>query len=119
MAEGEAAWHDLLSRLDFVQQVRDQIRHIEKVDIGGVNHSIEHLRLEQRELELTGEDTPERLADLQRRRDELQAEFVKLQKELEGRYQQISGDSATMTVMGGRQVEVPLAKSCARTSPTP
>ncbi len=110
VAEGEAAWHDLLSRLEFVQQVRDQIRHIEKVDIGGVNHSIEHLRLEQRELELTGEDTPERLADLQRRRDELQAEFVKLQKELEGRYQQISGDSATMTVMGGRQVEVPLAK---------
>jgi phosphate transport system permease protein len=110
VAEGEAAWPELLSRIDYVQAVREQIRHIEKVEIGGVNYSIERLRLERRKLELEGEDTPESLADLQRRRDALQADFLELQKELDAKYREISGDTVTMTVMGGRQVELPLAK---------
>ncbi len=110
VAEGEAAWNELLSRLEYVQAVREQIRHIEKDQIGGINYSIERLRLERRKLELTGNDTPEKLASLQRRRDQLQAEFVELQAALDAKYRDISGDSVTMTAMGDRQVELPVAK---------
>jgi phosphate transport system permease protein len=110
VAEGDAAWHELLSRLKYVQAVREEIRHIEKVEIGGINYSIERLRLERRKLELIGDDTPQRLADLQRQRDQLQAEFVELQTALDAKYREIAGDSVTMTAMGGRQVELPVAK---------
>ena len=110
IVEGEAAWPELESRLTFVDQVRKQIRHIEKAEIGAINYAIERLRLEQRRLELAEEDTPGALADLQSRRDELQQEFGGLQQQLAAKNREISGDSVTMRVMGGREVEVPLAK---------
>lgn len=110
VAESEAAWSGLQTRLEFVDEVRKQIRHIEKVEIGAINYKIERLRLERRALELAGDDTPEALAALQTRRDALQADFVGLQQQLEAKYREISGDSVTMRVMGGREVDVPLAK---------
>jgi phosphate transport system permease protein len=110
VSEGEAAWSELQSRLDEVADVRKQIRHIEKGEIGAVNYSIEQLRLDRRRLELEGSDTPERLAELQRRRDALQAEFVELQKKLDAKYREISGDSVTMTAMNAQEVDIPVAK---------
>jgi phosphate transport system permease protein len=110
LAEGEAAWSELQSRLRFVDEVRKQIRHIEKVEIGAVNYDIERLRLERRELELAGQDSSEALAAIQARRDALQADFVGLQQRLEAKYREMSGDSVTMRVMSGREVDVPLAK---------
>jgi phosphate transport system permease protein len=109
VATGDAAWQGLQARLQVVQDIREQIRRIEKRDIGGVNYAIERLRLERRKLELAGEDTPARLAELQRRHDTLQAEFEKLRQTLDAEYRDISGDSVTMTAMGGRQVELPVA----------
>jgi phosphate transport system permease protein len=109
VVEGDAAWHELQSRLVQVGKVRKQIHRIEKSEIGGVNYAIEQLRLDRRKLELDGRDTPERLAGLQRERDALQAKFIELQKELDAKYQEISGDSVTMTVMSGRDVNVPIA----------
>jgi len=110
VAEGEDAWYELQSRLDQIDEVRKQIRHIEKSEIGAVNYSIEQLRLDRRRLELKGNDTPERLAELQRRRDALQAEFVELQKKLDAKYREIAGDSVTMTAMNAQEVEIPAAK---------
>jgi len=110
VVEGEAAWSELRSKLELVDGVRRQIRHIEKAEIGAVNYAIERLRLERRKLELAGEDSPEALAALQSRRDALQKEFTGLQQQLETKKRAIAGDSVTMRVMGGREVDVPLAK---------
>lgn len=110
VTEGEAAWMELQSRLEHVGKLRKQIRRIEKGDIGAVNYSIEQLRLDRRRLELDGDDTPDRLAELQRRRDALQADFVVLQQKLDAKYREMAGDSVTMTVMGGRDVDIPLSR---------
>ena len=52
-----------------VDEIRDQIRHLEKPEIGAINYAIERLRLERRKLELEGRDTPEALADIDQQRD--------------------------------------------------
>jgi phosphate transport system permease protein len=110
VAGGDAAWPELLSRLKRVEKVRKKIHRIEKGEIGSVNYSIEQLRLDRRRLELEGKDTPDRLAELQHRREALQEKFTGLQKELDARYREISGDSVTMTVMNGREVDLPISK---------
>ncbi|MDH3831357.1 MAG: phosphate ABC transporter permease PstA, partial [Gammaproteobacteria bacterium] len=109
VAEGEAAWQALQARLERVDDIRDQIRHLEKAEIGSINYAIERLRLERRKLELEGRDTPEALSDIDQQRETLQAEFAGLQKGLDARYAEISRDSVAMTVMDGRIVNIPLA----------
>ncbi len=110
VSEGDAAWRELQARLDYVDQVRAQIKEIEKDRIGEINYRIEQLRLDQRRLELEGRDTPQRLAQIEQQRAGLQARFRELQKELDAKYQEISGDSVTMTAMGEQEVEVPVAR---------
>ncbi len=109
VAEGEAAWQQLQARLERVDDIRDQIRHLEKAEIGSINYAIERLRLERRKLELEGRDTPEALSDIDQQRETLQAEFAGLQKGLDARYAEMSRDSVAMTVMDGRIVNIPLA----------
>ncbi len=110
VSEGNAAWLELQARLEKIDEVRGQIRHLEKGEIGAINYRIEQLRLERRRLELEGRDTPERLAQLDSERQVLQTQFGHLRKELDAKYQAISGDSVTMAVMNRQEVEVPLAK---------
>ncbi|WP_455234375.1 phosphate ABC transporter permease PstA [Thiogranum longum] len=109
VAEGDAAWEELQPRLERVAELRDQIRHLQKSSIGAINYKIERLRLQQRRLELDGKDTPEALADIERQHNLLQDEFSVLQKQLDTRYEEIRRDSVTMSVMGGREVEISLA----------
>jgi phosphate transport system permease protein len=109
VAEGEAAWQELQARLQRVNDIRDQIRYLEKSEIGAINYSMESLRLERRKRELEGRDTPAALADIDQRREALQAEFEGLQQGLDARYAEISRDSVAMTVMDGSTVNIPLA----------
>lgn len=110
VAAGDGAWPELQARIRQVDKVRKQIRRLEKGDIGAINYSIEALRLERRRLELEGRDTPARLAELQGKRDALQAEFTELQKQLDARYREISVASVTMAVMNGQEVDVPVSR---------
>jgi len=109
VAEGEAAWQELQAGLEYVDKLRSRIRHLEKGEIGSINYRIERLRLKKRKLELEGEDSPGALADLEQQHESLQAEFSGLQQGLNDLYSKIQRDTASMTVMGGRQVEIPLA----------
>ena len=109
VAGQDAAWHELQPRLERVHEIRKLIRKLEKGDIGAINYKLEQLRLERRGLELDGENTPAAIADIESRRQALQAAFVKLQKQLEARYQEIRRDSVTMLAMGGETVDIPLA----------
>jgi phosphate transport system permease protein len=109
VAEGDAAWRELQAGLEYVNELRSRIRRLEKGEIGSINHRIERLRLKKRKLELEGDDTPEALADLEQQHEILQAEFSGLQQGLDDLYNKIQRDTASMTVMGGRQVEIPLA----------
>ena len=109
IAEDEAAWHELKPRLERVQEIRKRIRTLERDEIGAINYRLEQLRLDRRRLELDGEDTPEALAAIERKRKELEAAFSALQKKLEARYREIRRDAITMEAMGGERVSIPLA----------
>jgi len=109
IAEKDAAWLELQPRLERVSKIRKLIHKLERSDIGAINYKLEQLRLEQRRLELAGEDTPDALADIVHQQEALQAEFSELQKQLEARYKEIKRDSVTMLAMGGELVNIPLA----------
>lgn len=110
VASGEAAWAALQPRLERAHDLYEQIREIEKDDIGAINYGMEQLRLKQRRLELKGQATPEALAELDRERADLQQRYQALQARLTGLYGEIGRDSLIAEAMTGQQVEIPLAK---------
>ncbi len=109
VAQGEAAWQELQQGLEYVEKLRARIRRLEKGEIGSINYRIERLRLQKRKLELEGEDTPEALAKIGQQRKTLQAKFSGLHQNLDELYRKLRRDTVTMTVMGGRKVDIPLA----------
>jgi phosphate transport system permease protein len=108
VASGDAAWADLQERIDRANELRDEIRHIEHSEIGAINYAIEKLRLAERRLELENDATPENLAELERERAVLNADYEVLQQRLNELYDQISRDSFTAEIQDGRIVEIRL-----------
>lgn len=111
VASGPEAWDEFQARLDRALDIHLQIRKIEKGDIGKINYKLEQLRLKKRGLELNGEDTPERLADIENGRAELDAQYEGLQAELLALYEKINRDSFSAEVANGRIVTVDFAKA--------
>jgi phosphate transport system permease protein len=109
VASGADAWPELQARLKYVQDIRDEIRDLEKGEIGSINYRLERLRLAQRKLELENRATPEALADIEQQRAALQQRFAGLQQELDEKYRSIQRDTVTFTAMGGAPVQMPVA----------
>ncbi len=103
------AHEELFQRLERANELRDQIRDIEKGDIGAINYGLERLRLKERALELEDELTPEAQADLAAERAELDARFKVLQKERNELMAQLSRDSLVAESMTGEESEIPLS----------
>ncbi len=79
--------------IDRANELHAQARELEKGDIGSINYELEELRLEKRRLELENEDTPEALARISQREEELKAQFGVLQTELFNIYEDAKRDS--------------------------
>ena len=109
VASGEAAWPEVVKRVERASQLFKQIYKIEKFEIGRVNHDIEQLRLTQRRAELAGQSTDALKADLARRKQALDEEFGGLQSKLQGLRNDIGRDTLVAEVMDGKQIEVKLA----------
>ncbi len=60
-------WGDFQRQLDHANDLRDEIRDLEKSRIGSVNYRLERLRLKQRGLELKGKDDAASLAEIESR----------------------------------------------------
>jgi len=110
VASGEEAWDGLQPLLERAYDLHDQIRKIEKSDIGGINYQIERLRLKERSLELEGKKTPERVAELDAERQLLNEEYEGLQTELIKLYEDYGRDSLVAEVQNGQAVEISLSK---------
>ena len=102
-------WQDLEERLKRVTELRERIEHIEKAEIGRINYQIEKLRLKQRRFELDGVSDKQKLTEIETKRTELDANYEELKRELNSLYTEISRDSLTATIMGGKTVEIKLA----------
>jgi len=109
-ASGKDAWPELVKRLQHTEELYAQIRDIEKGAIGSINYGMEKLRLTKRRLELDKEDTAENLASLTDKRSQLDKDYAVLEKELAKLYTEFNQGGITVESMGGKVIEIPLAK---------
>ena len=108
--ETESAWAELQARIDRVDGLHEQIRDVEKNDIGAINYKMEDLRLQRRRLELDNALSQQALVQLEEKKAKLQTKYEKLQQQLNSLYNDSARDSMDVRVMGGQLVNVPLAK---------
>lgn len=110
VADGTQAWSVLQKRLQRADELFQQIRDIERGEIGSVNYDIEKLRLHTRSLELKGQLDISAKQLIKQQRAQLDLTYKKLQIALEELYKKIRRDSITVVVAGGEQIEWPVAK---------
>ncbi|WP_163836018.1 phosphate ABC transporter permease PstA [Spartinivicinus ruber] len=103
-------WNIFQQRIERALTIYDDIYEIEKHDIGSINSGLERLRLQQRKLELVGELTPTRLADIKAQEAELQAQYKQLEKELGKLQVTFQRDSIIVDSVDGNTTEISLAK---------
>ncbi|MCG5516754.1 phosphate ABC transporter permease PstA [Ectothiorhodospira sp. 9100] len=117
VAEGENLWPELQQRVDRANELFDEIRGIERGDIGSVNHRMERVRLEERRLDMDRRagridraSMEEAMVELEARRAELADEYAVLQQRLDQLYQDVRRDTLVGRVMDGREVEIPVGQ---------
>ncbi|MEH6583015.1 MAG: phosphate ABC transporter permease PstA [Halioglobus sp.] len=105
-----AAWAAFNTLIESTNTVREQIRQVERVDIGRINYALEEMRLEERSLELSGELTPELQLRLAEDRAAQNAEYAELQTVLFSLYDSIANHRYTAELANGDIVDLPLSK---------
>ena len=110
IAEGESAWEAFQKSIDRVNDLHEQVREIEKDDIGAINYQIEQLRLKQRRHELEDSLTADILSDIEQEREELGKEYRELEEQLTTLYKQKQRDTFSMNVANGQIIEQPVSR---------
>ncbi|TYL49526.1 phosphate ABC transporter permease PstA [Marinomonas sp. IMCC 4694] len=109
-ASALATWAIFEKSIERAATIHDDIKDIEKYDIGKINHALERIRLKQRRLELEGQLTPAVEADLAAERSQYDEAYKGLQANLADLYQQINRDSFTVRVMDGTEHDIQVSK---------
>ncbi|MDD1016157.1 phosphate ABC transporter permease PstA [Pseudomonas rubra] len=110
VAQGQAAWNELQSRLKRADQLAGELQKLEKKDIGAINYGLERLRLHARKLELDGKLDAAAQADIEAERAELNNRYKAIEERLSGLHQQFDRDSLVARDGNGREVEITLSK---------
>lgn len=104
-------WEALDKAVERSLELHEEITHIEKVDIGRINHELERIRLERRRMELEGADAAalaEADAEFNARKAELDAQYRQVKAERDALYEQLERDTLVAEVASGTQVNIPL-----------
>jgi phosphate transport system permease protein len=119
--QGAEAWDELQKRLNRSNALFDQIRKIERYEIGKINYQLEKLRLDERRVELntalSDDERQRRSRELESHRAGFDAKYEELRKERDLLYAQMRRDSILMEAMDGRRVEIPLSNMIRATQP--
>ena len=99
-------WPAVAERIEQTRLIQDQIEDLEKGAIGAINYKLEQLRLDEKRLELKGEDTPENLAELQAKRASFQTDYALLETELRALYQTLATSSLRVVTADGQSKEI-------------
>ncbi|NHW98280.1 phosphate ABC transporter permease PstA [Pseudomonas koreensis] len=110
IAEGEAAWPELQSRINRVNGLAAQLKTLEKVDIGAINAGLERIRLHGRKLELEGKLDATAQADMESERAELNARYQDIEARLADLHAQFNRDALTARDANGKEIEIGLGK---------
>ena len=96
--------------VDQTNEIHTEIHHLQNDTIGAVNHEIEAIRLDLRELEMdNAQDSPE-WGNLQNRLIGLQADYEGYTKTLRGMYEKLNEYSVVLADANGREKELPLGQ---------
>ncbi|HHX35316.1 MAG TPA: phosphate ABC transporter, permease protein PstA, partial [Gammaproteobacteria bacterium] len=110
IAEQEPAenklWEDVKARTERATAIYKHIQTLEGGDIGTINYELEKLRIEERSLQLKGQDTPQKLAELRAEKTALQAKYAHLEAELMELYTPFKRDSLLIVTADGQQKEI-------------
>lgn len=113
VASGDKVFAELVRRIERTNQIFDQIRQIEKVDIGKVNYQIERVRLDQRKLEIKAGTTEAELeqfkAEAAVKLAALDDEYRVLKQQLDKLNADANRDSLIAQTADGREVTISLA----------
>jgi phosphate transport system permease protein len=110
VAAGAAdGWQAMRARLPEAARLRQQIRSIEKEEIGQINQAQERIRLELRRLELRGVSGDAEPAALRAQLDRLQERYAVEEARL-GELRTRQSASVVVTAEGGKEKDLPLAQ---------
>lgn len=113
VVQGEALWPELQARIKRANDIFDEIRKIERHDIGKVNFRMERLRLDERRMALDpnmpAAEVAQRQALIAAERAELDDEYARFGAQLEQLYRDVRRDTLVAEIMDGRKVNVPVA----------
>ncbi|MBK1646765.1 phosphate ABC transporter, permease protein PstA [Thiocapsa imhoffii] len=108
VAEGEALWPEFQKRLARSNRLFDEIRQIEREEIGNINFRLERVRLDQRRAELRGTLTPELEQEFVSRRAALNEEYAVLQERLRNLSAENRRDAIVMRAPNGEEPTIRL-----------
>jgi phosphate transport system permease protein len=108
----DAVWRQLPALIDKAAADREELRAIERGDIGEINALIERVRLDERRLDLRlrqqpGENQAAAREALARRTEALQAEYAEVEARLAARREQASAVQVTLTSASGEEKTIP------------
>ena len=110
VAEGTEAWTALKVRMQRTLDIFEQIKDIEKHDIGAINYQLERLRLKQRKFELEDKFDVEAKQSIAIEKAEFEKKYQALQANLAELNQKIRRDSLVAKTANGQEVEIALEK---------
>lgn len=111
VATDDKAWDELQQRLERSNNLVAEIKGIEKNEIGKINHGLEALRLQRRQLELDGiHEGSLAYSEIDQERKQWNVLYQGLQKQLADLYAALNRDQIMVTISDGREVEISLAK---------
>jgi len=112
--DAEQTWQAFEKAFDRAAELHVEVKYVEKSEIGSVNNELERLRLEDRGLELDEDlnpaDRAAGKAEIQIRRDALNAEYEVLQTKLFKLYEDENRDSFVVRSMDGTEIEIDFGK---------
>jgi len=103
-------WSDFQSRVERALDLHDEIKVIEKHEIGRINAALERLRLKAKKLELTGSLTPEKIIEIEADTAAQNKIYEGLQGRLAALYAEIKRDQVVVKVASGQSVDISISE---------
>jgi len=102
-------WSDFQNMLEETNALRDRIKRLERGAIGHINYRLEHLRLEERKLQLDHVTEAAPYAAIEKERQELESEYRQLEQTLISLNETMGLDSVIVRTSDGTEHELGLA----------
>ena len=110
IAKAEQAWPVAQQKLAAVLTVFEEIKHLEKKEIGAINYSLEQLRLKQKKLQLKNRWDDAAKKQIADEKAGLEIDYKHYQAQLSELYQKIRQTILMFTTENGSEKEIPLSK---------